>query len=603
MRKKICRIIFLAIVLIIIGIGKSYCAEDGVEVEKLENGLIAKNVNTKITIGVDVVGVEDELTRSLCVRLMQQSFGYTGTDITREMKIKTKIHIKKAIFNYYVYIGDKNDYTPVNLSGPLVKGPIAPSWTVSMSDLKNIYGYKDEYEKNDNTWDAILILSPISGKDGEAKLSEQESEHQSFVLQIKSIYTGPDGIEKGELVEVDNTRGEMEDIDFNDNVKELQKQWLIDFKKDPGGFLLAKAMDFLTKYVGDVFQYVANLFQTCTDGTHKDHEVLYTYDALKKDGETANNTDKSNTDKINISKTETDKSIGNRDKYTKVSIYGEGEEVVARITVKKDANEDGDNDYSESTKIPVIAADLYGVAAGHIDFLDVNFLSGQKSKKLDGSGLRHSKSSLWTNFRNIAAALVRIAIYIASAILLMGVIWYGINIVKNTFDNPKAKADAMAGIKRLSSALAILIGTILFMALCIFGSQALCNFIDSGNSYELPIRVDVEDTYSFSTTITGYVRYMSMTADVSEYGQKFGYSMTYIILAIANVVILVLMTRRMIVLWGLSILGPILSVFKVFGRNGPMDFKKWAITYVLYSSVQFGLTVIYMSMFWLFFKK
>ena len=30
-----------------------------------------------------------------------------------------------------------------------------------------------------------------------------------------------------DVVEVDNTRGEMEDIDFNDDVKKLQKQWLI----------------------------------------------------------------------------------------------------------------------------------------------------------------------------------------------------------------------------------------------------------------------------------------------------------------------------------------------------------------------------------------
>ena len=583
MRKKIYRIVFLIVALIIIGINKSYCAD----VEKLDDGLIAKNVNTKLTVGVDVIGTGDELTRTLCVKLMQKSFGYTGTDITNEMKIRTKIHIEKAIVNYYVYIGDKNDYTPTNLKGPLVKGSIKPSGTVSMKDLESIFGYRKEYKKNNNTWDAILILSPISGKNGEEKLSEQESEHQSFVLQIKSIYTGPDGIKEGEKVEVDNTRGSMEDIDANDDFKQLTKNWLEDFKKSPGGFILAKLMDFFTYTMGDICQIFANFFQTLSDGTYDDREVLYTYNALKKDGEAEKSTK--------------DTSIGNRDKYTKVSEYGEGKEVLARITVKKDKNNDGDDDYSTSTKIPVIAADIYGVAAGHIDCLDVNFLNGQKSKKIDNSGLRHPTKSLWRSFRNIAAAIVRISIYVASAILLIGLVWYGINIVRNTFDNPTARANAMAGIKRLSSALAILIGTILFMAVCIFGSQSLCNLIDSGNSYELPIRVDVEDTYSFSTTPTGYVRYMSMTSDVSEMGQKFTYSLVYIALAVSNVIVLVLMGARVVILWALSIIGPIISVFRVFGRNGPMDFRSWAIRYVVYSSIQFILTVLYVVIFNLMF--
>ena len=70
MSKKICKIIFFLIFIIIIGTGKAYCAD----VQDLTNGKIAKNVNTKLRVGIDVVPKEKELARDLCVKLMQQSF-------------------------------------------------------------------------------------------------------------------------------------------------------------------------------------------------------------------------------------------------------------------------------------------------------------------------------------------------------------------------------------------------------------------------------------------------------------------------------------------------------------------------------------------------
>lgn len=228
-----------------------------------------------------------------------------------------------------------------------------------------------------------------------------------------------------------------------------------------------------------------------------------------------------------------------------------------------------------------------------MDFLDINFLSGNKSKKADGKGLRHSQSSIWNNFSDFAGAIIRISIYIASAILLMSLIWYGINIVRHTLDNPRGRADAIVGLARLRNALGILIGTILFMAVCIFGSKAFCDAIKSEDSYELPIRVNVEDTYSFSTTPTGYIRYMSLTTDLEEPLQKFIYTFIYIILAIVNLLAILLMIARMFILWGLSIIGPIIAVFYVFGRQGPMRFRTWIRLYAIFSMIQVAITIIY----------
>lgn len=196
------------------------------------------------------------------------------------MKVRTKIHIKKAIVNYYVCIGEKNDYIPSNLSGPLVKG------TVSKKDLKEIYGYKDEYEKSGNTWDAILILKPISGKDGEEALSEQESEHKSFVLEIDSIYTGTDGIKQGELVSTDNTSGSMEDIDVDDAGRKITNgiaKWVEEFCEHTGGKIIQTIMDPIGNVIGDGIQWIANLVQSLPDDTYRDKIVLYTYKDLATD--------------------------------------------------------------------------------------------------------------------------------------------------------------------------------------------------------------------------------------------------------------------------------------------------------------------------------
>lgn len=235
---------------------------------------------------------------------------------------------------------------------------------------------------------------------------------------------------------------------------------------------------------------------------------------------------------------------------------------------------------------------MHGIAADHIDFLDVNFLSGGKTKKADGNGLRHAKKSIWRNFSDFAGGIIRISIYMASAILLMALIWYGINIVRHTFDNPRGKADAMTGLIRLRNALGILIGTILFMAICIFGSRFLCDKITGKKSYELPIRVNVEDTYSFSTTPTGYLRYMSLTTDLEEGIQKGIYTILYVAMAIVNISLIILMIGRMFILWGLSIIGPIIAVFYVFGRRWPMDFRVWAGLYGAISGIQIIITAL-----------
>lgn len=79
---------------------------------------------------------------------------------------------------------------------------------------------------------------------------------------------------------------------------------------------------------------------------------------------------------------------------------------IGKKVIDIEKEDDDDKRFAEDTKIPVMTGDLYNVAVGHIDFLDVNFLTGNKD---------HDEGSPWMILRNFAAGLIHISIYIASA--------------------------------------------------------------------------------------------------------------------------------------------------------------------------------------------
>ncbi len=424
--------------------------------------------------------------------------------------------------------------------------------SVTDSDLKE--GYK---------WNVNIIGRPTPIERG-------------YCIYLESLYAGSD---LNEIYNVETSTKEKKNV-VADNADKMDKlvDWFKDFAAHPVGKIIQSVMDWFTDVIGDSMQYLANLVQRIPDNTYTGKDVMYSYKTLQVDGEY----DGTGGD-----------GLGNLDKYTKVDEYEKGKEVFKRVKIEKDKNDNDEDDFTEENEIPVMIGDLYNIAVGHIDFIDVNFLTGNTTKNADGTGLRHEEDSIWTNFRNFAAAIIRMSIYLASAILVMTLIWYGIGIVRHTFDNPRARLDGKEGINRLKNSLLILIGTILFMSLCIFGSQSLYNSISKEDSYELPIRVDVEDTYSFSTTPTGYVRYMASTVDLEEGLQKLAFSMAYIALAAINLLAIVFMILRMFVLWILSIIGPIISVFYAFGKQSPLSLQTWGGLYLSFSFIQVVITIVY----------
>ena len=336
--------------------------------------------------------------------------------------------------------------------------------------------------------------------------------------------------------------------------------WVSDFGKNPFGTILSTLMDFLGE-VGDAIQWLANTIQM-----NESNKVKYTYNFLK------------------------DKNGTGKDQYTRVGKYESGAKVVTGVDIKKDMNENNSDDFSKDTKIPVMVGDLYNVAVGHIDFLDVDFLTGMNATR--NNKAVHKEGSAWAVIRGFAASVIHITLYVASAILIISLIWFGVKTIKTSLDNPSKRAEYKEGLERFEKSLLMLIGSILIMALCIFGTKGFVSTIEEDN-YELPIRVNVEDTYSFSTTATGYVRYLSMTEDVDEWLLKTGCTLTYLVLTILNLAIILIMIGRVFALWGLSMIGPIIAAMHVFKKEGFMSFGTWTELYICISMIQVVIAIVY----------
>ena len=308
------------------------------------------------------------------------------------------------------------------------------------------------------------------------------------------------------------------------------------------------------KFLADIFQMViANSFQTLTNGTFTDFTITYSKDFLEKDG--SGNTN--------------DTGAGKRDAYTKVSAYKKSE----ASNVK---NIDGKSlGFDKDTPIPVVPGDLYYIALGKIDFFDINILSTSNT------------SSVWTYIRNVASVFIHVTIYIATAFLLISLIIRGFQIISHAYTTPEQRVEIMKGIKNFALAVVMLMGTVLIMALAIYGTNAISEAIAVKSDLEGPIRVNVKEAkYSFSTTITGYYRYMCEIEDVNKSPQKALYTFCYVGVVIVNCVVAIAMFIRLFGIILLSIAGPIIAVSSPFNVVFKFRYTEWIIAYFLIALMQ-----------------
>lgn len=444
-------------------------------------------------------------------------------------------------------------------------------------ELKKSWGWNGE----DKSWDTWIIVSTEINDAG--YIDNMARSHEQLKITLMKYCTSEE--EWNELKETLNIDDETKnpELDFSSRLTKVgevinkagdkieggynwgksavkgTKELVTNFAHNPKGTLITLLLDLLRAVFGDFPQFVANMIQTPSDHTFFNWHYMYSRDDIESD--------------VNLNK------------YIDVGDYNKGDSKEWQKVIDIEKEDDDDKSFDNETEIPVMTGDLYNLAVGHVSFLDANILTGNKD---------HDEGSPWMIMRNFAATLIHITIYIAGAIILITLIIFGVQVVKNSFNNPEEEAEYKKRLESFSTSVAMLIGSVAIMGLCIFGSKSLFNSFEQRENTELPIRVNVELAgYSFSTTAAGYVRYMAGIEDVDRWEDKGFYTFSFIALAIINLSAVVLMLIRMIALWVLGIIGPLSAALNVFGLNGIMNFRTWAIVYIILSMIQAGISLIY----------
>ena len=314
-------------------------------------------------------------------------------------------------------------------------------------------------------------------------------------VTLKEICTGSDiqGLPKrSEDKYITNDDATMTLRNTGKDIKETI-DLVVDFLDDPLG-TIANIVINTVRTFADMLQKFANMLVIFEDGTKGG--ITYTFEEIENDDEL--------------------------DKYAKVRDDDKSKakyKTSINPTDIKNAKKDKDKVvFSEDTEIPIIPVELYSIAMGDIDILDVNFLTGNHK----------DKDSVWMKIKNPVVALIHVIIYASSAILITTLIWHGVRIAWGTI-SPEQRREHIEGLRKFATSLLMLVGSILIMTLGTAFSQMLLSEV-RGGAYqeEFPIRVTViENSQQFSSNITGYVRYMAGTENKKMWEKKAVYTIVY----------------------------------------------------------------------------
>lgn len=515
-----------------------------------------------------MTGSPTEVTDDVLKGELLSKLGYEG-DLVTPMQITTQVRLSNGsrqsdnkYTRYHVSIGNADDPVVININGYR-----SPEVTLSTDDIKNYLACPDSitFENEEYSYDVVLRAEPRrdirtinNSIDGTIVMQEYV-----YMLDITDVWSDADignygdsfdnvqdaeleGVDRGWAYETwDGIVGAVSDaFDFVSN-----------FMENPIGTTATLLLEALRVILGDWVQVFADMVQTISIGTADDLAIVYDKEHIRVNQELND--------------------------YAKVDDYvaGGGQDWQ---TIKDISGED--YEFDEETPIPVIPVDMYNMAIGNIDFLDVNFLVANNS------------SSAWMAIRNFFTAIIHILMYIAAAFLLGMLIYHGIMIVVSSYRSPTEVRIHREGVFRFIQSLGMLFGTILVMALFIYVSDFLLSDNMQAGSDELPIRVNVEGAYSFSTNITGYARYMSQIKNVDLYIQKAGYTATFIIMSWLNLAAVVLLIGRMLAMMALAIWGILIAVGNVasvnFGGIQRFSYRTWIILYASFAAVQLFLAII-----------
>ena len=230
--------------------------------------------------------------------------------------------------------------------------------------------------------------------------------------------------------------------------------------------------------------------------------------------------------------------------------------------------------FTKKTKIPVLPLDIYTMSIGRSKLLDINYWK-----------IASSNNNLkWLFIKKIVLNVAHIVLYISIALILTMLIWRSILFVLSSIGQiPKKAEESKKIMDNVFSAILMVVLIYVFMTLCCYSYDALMSVIIKGDNSPYPIRLVVDNVYSFNTTIIGMLRYGSLSSNIWH---ELGWSIAYFVFSIVNFFYFLLLFVRMIALGVLSMIAPLTAVIKMTNKKegkgiiNILHFHNWMRVYL-----------------------
>ena len=281
-----------------------------------------------------------------------------------------------------------------------------------------------------------------------------------------------------------------------------------------------------------------------------------------------------------------------RVKYTMDEIYGmpnvddqvqvnyENEELSDQILLRTlinnnvtDSSGNTEEAYNTEVMIPVIPVDIYtSIVKSKIVSIDFFELQGRNTNGIMGA------------INTLVQIINRVVIGIAAVGLMTMLIYRSILLIASTMGyKPKNAARNKKIINNFVNAVVWLIGMIVFVMLCHTFYNAVLKYLLGDNTSYFPIRVDVNNVYTFNTNIIGFIKYQALGMQLKG---KILRSIVYLAFVIINAKWFIYMLKRALLLAALTALAPMVAVYKMVDEEKQskllkiFDFRIWAKLYL-----------------------
>lgn len=238
-----------------------------------------------------------------------------------------------------------------------------------------------------------------------------------------------------------------------------------------------------------------------------------------------------------------------------------------------DTSGNSEEAFTTDTKIPVIPVDMYtSIVKSKILKIDFFELQGRNKNGIMGAINKLIQIINKVILAFTAAGLMTMLIY-RSILLIVSTLGY----------KPKNAAKAKNLMNQFVNAVIWLIGIILFMMLCNTLYNAVFEKIVGNNPSYFPIRVDVNNVYTYNTNIIGLLKYQSLSTYLKG---KVVRSLIYLAGTLLNASWFIYMVKRALILAGLTAIAPMVSIYKMLDEEKQnkmfkiFDFKLWSKIYL-----------------------